>query len=125
MVTVPLGWIGLIGVALGVIFYTWNKVSPSQDGKRVKIHCYISLVSFFSTLGHLFSTSLDGWSIEWVIWSGFGPFMIVIASGIILLYLPDTRGLRYHARSVHPALVVVVAIILLNHVLVVLGVWVN
>jgi hypothetical protein len=120
MVTVQLGWIGFIGVAFGAIFYIWNKVIPSQDERRVKVHCYISLVSFFSTLGHLISTSLDGWNVEWVIGSGFVLFIIVVASGIVLLYLPNSRGLRYHARSLHSAFVIGVIVTFFHHMLVVL-----
>jgi hypothetical protein len=41
----------------------------------------------------------------------------VIASGIVLLHIPDAGKIRYQARSLHPALIIGLVIISLYHVM--------
>ena len=48
--------------------------------------------------------------------------MIIIASGIVLMYLPEAGKLRYHARSIHPALLVGLGVALIHHILSTLGI---
>ena len=111
------GWLSLIGVAYASILYLLNIFSPAQKETRVHLHCNISKLTIPTILAHLLSQPIKGFSEHWVIYTGLGLYLIIIASGIVLLYLPDAGNIRYHARSIHPALLVGLAVSLIHHVL--------
>lgn len=117
MVTHIFGWLSLIGVAYASILYFWNIFSPAQKETRIHLHCNISKLIIPTILAHLLSQPITGFSEQWVIYAGLGLYLIIITSGVVLLYLPDAGGLRYHARSIHPALLIGLAISLIHHVL--------
>ena len=108
------GWLTLLGVFDGVLFYIWNLFNPSQSERRVRVHSCIGLVSLVPLLIHLLSLPSISIS-DWLIWAGVGFFLILLLTGMILLYFPYAGGLRYHARSFHPALLVGLLIILFHH----------
>ena len=110
------GWLSLIGILCCSSMYIWNMVNPAQSEGRVKIHSYIGLAVLAPILIHIISlTSLD--FSNWLPWTGVGFYFILISTGVTLLYLPDAGGLRYHARSFHPAILVGLLIIILYHLL--------
>lgn len=111
------GWLSLIGVAYASILYFWNIFNPEQKETRIHLHCNISKLTIPTIAAHLLSQPIADLSEQWVIWTGLGFYLIIVASGIVLLYMPDAGGLRYHARSIHPALLVGLAVSLIYHVL--------
>jgi hypothetical protein len=116
-----LGWLSLIGVAFNSFLFFLNVFKPLQNERRVKFHCNVGLTSLVSTTGHIFLLFLEGYGYESMIWLGFGLYLLILASGAVLFYLPSARGLRYQARSFHPALVIGLVITLLFHILNVLS----
>ena len=116
------GWLTLLGVGLTTLLYFQNLFQPNQRASRVNIHCTIGKLTILTLAGHLLSQPLEGWASNWGIWAGLGLYLIVMASGIVLLYLPEAGVLRYHARSVHPALVVGLAFAVIQHILIQLGI---
>lgn len=110
------GWLSLIGILFCSSLYLWNMVNPTQDERRVKIHSYIGLASLLPIIIHIASQPNPDFS-DWLPWTGVGFYFILIGTGVTLLYLPDAGGLRYHARSFHPAILVGLLIIILYHIL--------
>lgn len=117
MLSFLLGWISLLGVVISSFLYFWNILIPLQNEKRIKFHCYLGVTSFLPTIYHIFLLYPRGFSNESMIKLGLFLYLIIIGSGVILLYLPGTGKIRYQARSFHPALVIGLVIILLYHVL--------
>jgi hypothetical protein len=111
------GWLSLIGVAYASVLFFWNMFDPEQEESRVHLHCNISKLTILTIAAHLLSQPISGLGEQWVIWTGLGFYLIIVASGIVLLYMPDAGILRYHARSIHPALLIGLAISLIYHVL--------
>jgi hypothetical protein len=122
MNTVFFGWLTFTGILLSTLLFFQNLLKPEQDKSRVNLHCTLGKLTILTLAGHLLSQPIAGWSQNWSIWSGLGLYLIIMASGIVLLYIPDAGVLRYHARSIHPALVVGLAIALIHHILTVYGV---
>ncbi len=115
------GWLSFLGILYATSLFLWNIFNPHQKEKRVNLHCTISKLTIPTIAAHLLSQQITGFN-DWIIWSGLGLYMIIIASGIVLMYLPEAGKLRYHARSIHPALLVGLGISLLHHVLTILGI---
>jgi hypothetical protein len=111
------GWLSLLAIAYAAILYLLNILNPNQEENRIHLHCNISKLTIPTIITHLLSQPKHKLSEQWVIWTGFGLYLIIIASGIVLLYLPDAGSLRYHARSIHSALFVGLAVSLIHHVL--------
>ncbi len=122
MIKYLFGWLSLIGISITSLFYLWNVFNPSQTEKRVKLHCYIGLISLVPTAIHVFSQYSIMFSNDVLTWFGTGFYMIMVSAGVILLYIPEAGKLRYHARSTHPALFVGVAIAVIHHLLKVYGI---
>ena len=116
------GWLTFIGITLSTLLYLQNHFNPDQTKTRVNLHCTIGKLTIITLAGHLLSQPIEGWGGMWGIWSGIGFYLIIIASGIVLLYIPDAGVLRYHARSFHSALVVGLAAAVLHHVLTMYGI---
>ena len=113
-----LGWLSLIGVAFNSFLFFLNVFKPLQNEIRVKLHCNVGLTSLVTTTGHiLLRARAQEYSYKSMIWLGFGLYLLILASGAVLLYLPSAKGLRYQARSFHPTLVIGLVITLLYHVL--------
>jgi len=115
------GWLSLLGILYATSLFLWNMLNPYQKEKRVNLHCTISKLTIPTIAAHLLSQEITGFT-DWIIWSGLGIYLIIIASGIVLMYLPEAGTLRYHAISIHPARLVGLAISLLHHVLTILGI---
>jgi biotin transporter BioY len=117
MLTRLSGWISFIGVIVSSLLYLFNTLKPTQEKTRVNSHCTIGKITIPTLAVHILSQPLTGFAGEWIIWSGLGLYLIIIVSGIILLYIPGAGWLRYQSRSIHSALVVGLLLSLLHHVI--------
>ena len=115
------GWLSFLGILYATSLLLWNMLNPYQKKRRVNIHCTISKITIPTIAAHLLSQEITGFN-DWIIWSGLGMYLIIIASGIVLMYLPEAGKLRYHARSIHPALMVGLVVSLIHHILTMLGI---
>ena len=122
MNTVLFGWLTFIGITLSTLLYLQNHFNPNQTKTRVNTHCTIAKLTIITLTAHLLSQPIEGWGTMWGIWSGIGFYLIIMASGIVLLYIPDAGSIRYHARSFHSALVVGLAAAIIHHVLTMYGI---
>lgn len=116
MVTILAGWITVLGLAYTTALYLMNIYMPSQDNGRVTIHCTVGKLTLVSMLVHIFSKPFNGFN-QLAIWSAVGLVFITIGTGVILSYIPEAGNLRFHARSVHPALMVGIAVAVIHHIL--------
>lgn len=110
------GWLTVLGLVFTTALYLMNMVSPRQGDSRVYIHCTVGKLTFVSMLVHIVkspSLSFD----QIAIWSAIGLVFITVGTGVILSYLPDAGNLRFHARSIHPALMVGIAVAAIHHIL--------
>jgi predicted exporter len=115
------GWLTFIGLAYTTALYAMNMLNPAQKESRVWLHCTVGKLTLVTTLVHLISFPFDGFNYV-AIWSAVGLIFITIGTGVILSYLPDAGKIRFHARSIHPALMVGIAVGVIHHVLVQLGI---
>lgn len=111
------GWLTFTGVSISTLLYLQNLLQSKQTERRVNIHCTVGKLTILTLAGHLLSQPISGIADNFSIWTGLGLYLIIMASGIVLLYLPESGSVRYHARSVHPALVVGLAFTLTQHIL--------
>jgi hypothetical protein len=111
------GWISLLGIVYTSLLYIWNIFYPVQEEKRVNFHCTIGKISIVTISGHLLFQPLSEIKENMIVWLGLGMYLIIIVSGIVLHYLPDAGGLRFHARSIHSALVAGLSISIALHLL--------
>lgn len=92
-------------------------VNPAQGELRVGAHCAVGKLTLVTLIVHLFSYPFNGFQYV-AIWSAVGLIFLTIGTGVILSYLPDAGTIRFHARSLHPALIVGIAVAVIHHVLV-------
>jgi hypothetical protein len=95
-------------------------LNPLQKEKRVFTHCTIGKLTLATTTIHLLSFPFEGFKYV-AIWSAVGLIFITIGTGVILNYLPDAGKIRFHSRTIHPALMVGIVIPVIHHMLVQLG----
>jgi hypothetical protein len=120
MVSHFFGWLSLLGVIYATLLYFWNVLNPNQRETRINLHCNISKFTILTIGSHLLFQSLEGLRNQWVIWLGLVIYLIIMISGFVLMYVPGAGNLRYHARTVHSALLVGLGATLIQHVLTVL-----
>lgn len=121
MILALTGWVTILGLTYSTALYWINMVSPRQDNNRVTVHCTVGKISFASMLLHIIkSPSLNFDQIA--IWSAIGLVFITVGTGVVLSYLPEAGKLRFHARSIHPALMVGIAVAAIHHILVILDI---
>ena len=113
------GWVTVLGLLAAGALYVMNMMNPQQGERRIWTHCTIGKLTLVATMAHLLSMPFDGFN-SFAIWSAVGLIFITIATGIILNYIPESGGIRYHARSIHPVLIIAIIIAVSHHVLVVL-----
>jgi len=115
------GWLSLLGILYATSLLLWNMLNPHQKKQRVNLHCNISKLTIPTIAAHLLTQKITDFN-DWITWSGLGMYLIIIASGIVLMYLPEAGKLRYHARSIHPALLVGLGVSLIHHILTMMGI---
>lgn len=113
------GWTTVLGLVVTTALYVMNTLNPQQGERRIWTHCTIGKLTLVATVAHLLSMPFDGFY-DFAIWSAVGLIFLTIGTGLILCYIPDAGGIRYHARSIHPALIIAIVIAVAHHVLVVL-----
>lgn len=114
------GWLTFLGLVFTTALYIMNMVNPVQGEKRVEIHCTVGKLMLVMTLVHILSYPFTGFN-NFGLWSAIGLIFITIGTGVILSYLPEAGKIRFHARSLHPALIVGIAVPVVYHILVLLG----
>jgi hypothetical protein len=111
------GWLSLFGVLYATLLYFWNIFNPHQKEDRLSFHCNISKLTILTITAHLISQPIDGFANNWVIWSGLCLYLVIMVSGIILMYLPRAGSIRYNARAIHSSLLVGLGATLFHHIL--------
>lgn len=117
MYTYLFGWLSFIGITASSFLFLWNIIQPKQGETRVKIHCTIGKLTMPMIALHLLSQPLSIIDLDWIIWSGLIFYLIIMFSGVVLLYLRKPGWLRYHSRSFHSALVLGLYITILYHII--------
>lgn len=115
------GWLTFIGLVYTTALYMLNMLTPTQKERRVWLHCTVGKLIVVTTLVHLFSFQFEGFKYV-ALWSAVGLIFITIGTGMILSYLPDAGKIRFHARSIHPVLMVGIAVAVVHHMLVQFGI---
>ena len=115
--SIVFGVLSLLGIFYASLLYFWNIVDPVQGESRVKLHCSVSKLTLITVASYIYLNPFAGLGDDWFIQIGVGMYLIVIASGVALLYLPNSGVIRYHARAIHPAFVVGLMIVILYHLL--------
>ncbi len=111
------GWLTFLGLVFTTALFVHNMVNPAQGEQRVGVHCAVGKLTLVSLIIHLLSYPFNGFQYV-AIWSAVGLIFLTIGTGVILSYLPDAGMIRFHARSLHPALMVGIAVAVVHHVLV-------
>jgi len=115
------GWATALGLMAASVLYVMNTMNPQQGERRIWIHCTIGKLTLVATVAHLLSMPFDGFN-GFAVWSAVGLIFLTIATGIVLSYIPNAGWIRYHSRSLHPALIIAIIIAVAHHVLVVLDI---
>ncbi len=109
-----LGWFTAAAVLASASLYVLNRVAPPQGEARVRVHCVVGLASVALALievaGGWGELGFDG-SVA------MGLLLVTASSGMILRFLPKAGVVRYHAASLHPAIVVALLLALLAQIL--------
>jgi hypothetical protein len=70
-------------------------------------------------VAHLLSVPFNGFDNFAICTSTFLVF-VTAGTGMILSYLPESGAIRYHAKSIHPALIIAIGIAVAHHAMVAL-----
>ena len=111
------GWLIFLGLVYTTGLYFMNVLNPVQKKSRVWLHCTVGKITLLPTIVHLISFPFDGFNYL-AIWSAVGLIFITIGTGFILSYLPKSGKIRFHARSIHPALVIGIIVAVVHHVII-------
>ncbi|MHA2393823.1 MAG: hypothetical protein ACXAEX_17950 [Promethearchaeota archaeon] len=101
----------ILGILIAILFgltislYFQNRLKPKQEILRIKFHCKLGGLTFFSVIIFVILRLIDGYELNASSFYSIGLLSIIIASGIILNYFPDAGSLRYHSRTLHPVIV--------------------
>ncbi|MBT3284992.1 hypothetical protein HN807_06940 [Candidatus Bathyarchaeota archaeon] len=113
------GWVLVFGLIITSFLVVLNTVNPLQGERRLWIHCAIGKVMILATFAHLLSMPFEGFN-DIAIWSTAVLIFITIATGLLLMYLPDLGKTRYYMRSVHSVLIIAIIISVIRHAMVTL-----
>jgi len=113
------GWATVLGLLAASALYVMNTMSPKQGERRIWTHCTIGKLTLVTSVAHLLSMPFDGFN-NFAIWSAVGLIFLTMGTGLILSYIPDAGVVRYHVRSIHPALIIAIILAVSHHVLVVM-----
>lgn len=113
------GWAIILGLAATSSLAVMNYLNPLQGERRMWAHCAIGKFTMVATVAHLLSVPFEGFD-NVAIWISTGLVFVTAGTGMMLSYIHGARAIRYHARSIHPALIIAIAIAVAHHVMVVL-----
>jgi hypothetical protein len=117
----------ILGIIVGILFilttslYFQNRLKPKQEILRIKFHCILGGLTFFSAIILVIMSLIDGVELSTSSYYLIGLLCIIVASGIILNYFPDAGSLRYHSRTLHPVIVLALILIMVFNFLSKLG----
>lgn len=110
-----LGWVATAAVLASSSLYVLSRVAPPQGEARIRAHCAVGLASA--------AVALADAALSWEGGLGFsggaalGLLLVTVSSGMILRYLSGAGAIRYHAASLHPAIVVALLLALVAHLI--------
>lgn len=113
------GWVIVLGLAATGSLALMNYLNPLQGEGRMWAHRAIGKFTMVATASHLLSVPFNGLD-NVAIWTSTALVFVTAGTGMILSYIPGAGAIRYHARSIHPALIIAIAIAVAHHVMVVL-----
>jgi hypothetical protein len=113
------GWAIVLGLAATSSLALMNYLNPLQGEGRMWVHCAIGKFTMVATVAHLLSVPFNGFD-NFAIWTSTFLVFVTAGTGMILSYLPESGAIRYHAKSIHPALIIAIAIAVAHHVMVAL-----
>jgi len=104
-------WVTAAAVLASASLYVLNRVAPSQSESRIRVHCAVGLASVAVAVADVAAS----WGGELGFGGGaaLGLLLVTASSGLILRYLPWAGPVRYHAASLHSAIVVALLLALL------------
>lgn len=100
-----LAWLSFGFLVVSSSLYVLNVVQEMQDDNRVKVHCYTGFATLLSLLAH-FLVTIEDFRMDSTGGMALALIFLIVGTGMVLMYLPDLGELRFHSRSIHPALVI-------------------
>ena len=113
------GWGIVLGLAATSSLALMNYLNPLQGERRMRVHRAIGKFTMVATVAHLLSVPFNGFDNFAICTSTFLVF-VTAGTGMILSYLPESGAIRYHAKSIHPALIIAIGIAVAHHAMVAL-----
>lgn len=110
----------ITGLLLSILFlsssslFVLNILKPIQNQSRVRIHCVLGMFTISFAFIHVWDKILFS-SEKLVDLFGLGLILMVMSTGVVLLYFSNSGILRHYSRSFHPALVLGMYLFLLLH----------
>jgi hypothetical protein len=109
-----LGWFTAAAVLASASLHVLNRVAPLQSEARIRAHCIVGVASVTLALIEVAGSWGElGFSGN----ATLGLLFVTASSGMILRFLPRAGVVRYHAASLHPAIVVALLLALLAHIM--------
>lgn len=109
----PLGWLTVVAVLASASLFVLNRLAPRQTISRVKTHCLIGFTALALTVVY-FAQTLTG-ELSFSSGASLGLLLVTVGSGMVLRFLKEAGEVRYHAASLHPAIVLALLLALLAH----------
>ena len=113
------GWAIVMGLAATSSLALMNYLNPLQGEKRMRAHRAIGKFTMVATVAHFLSVPFNGFD-NVAIWTSTFLVFVTAGTGMIISYIPGAGAIRFHARSIHPALIIAIAIAVAHHAMVVL-----
>jgi len=106
-----LGWLTLTAVLASASLYVLNRLAPRQTTSRVKAHCLMGFAALALAIVY-FAQTMTG-ELSFSSGASLGLLLVTVASGMVLRFLKAAGEVRYHAASLHPAIVLALLLALL------------
>jgi hypothetical protein len=111
----PLGWLTLAAVLASASLFVLNRLAPRQTVSRVKAHCLMGFTAL--ALATIYFTQTLTGEPSFSSGASLGLLLVTVASGTVLRFLREAGEVRYHAASLHPAIVLALLLALLAHLM--------
>ena len=110
-----LGGVTLMLVLASASLYVLNRIAPKQTGARVRAHCIIGILSLATALAYFSQSWMAELRFNGIV--SFSLLLLTVGSGIVLRFLKEAHEVRYHAASLHPAIVLALLLALAVHLM--------